>query len=293
MAEISGVEMLTPAVSEGKASSKFHQAIGEFRGIKKELGSREGVITLDEILDRVYRWETENDKKVTPAEAESLYILSLILKTVEVSTEKREKGDRLEIQKANLQNIETQRDIVRHVFQNVDSKGIPNEAVVESFGLVCSVFEDILNPGTPEKFERGVIREVGLWQGAVGMITAAQMFNRIGWRVGFADPLLDLRYDVDFVAFDPEGEAFSVDVSSGIMPEGIGRQDLEEGLFYVRKGRVRQEELLSKIPNLRGTIRVNFPPLWHAEAEEFYDHARKHSACPAQWAVERFRDLLK
>jgi hypothetical protein len=293
MAEASGVEMLIPVVSEERASGKFHQAISQFREIKKELGGREGVISLEEILDKVYRWEAENNEKVTPREAESLYILSLILRTIQVAAEKRQKGGQAEIQKANLQNIETQRDIVRHIFQNLDARGVPNETVVESFGVVCSVFEDVLNPTRPERFERGVAHEVGLWQGVIGMITAAQMFNRAGWQVGFADPLLDLRYDVDFVAFDPMGRAFTVDVTSGIMPEGIKKEDLEESLFYVRKGRVRQEELFSKIPNLHGAIRVNFPPLWHSESEDFYDPAFRHSACPSEWAVGRFKELLQ
>jgi hypothetical protein len=187
------------------------------------------------------------------------------------------------------ESINTQQEIVKTVFNNLKEDGKPNAAITRMFGLVTCVFEHYFNPDDLMIKGRGVFRESGVWQGAMGMVTTAVMFNHQGWEVRLPPKDLDLNCEVDLIVKNPKGEIFAVDISSRRAdykdPAGV-----REGEFSLIEA-VTKPAVRGKIDGLVSTIRINIPPLNSHEAESFYED--RMSGYPSPAGFEKFTKAIQ
>lgn len=270
---------------ERHPSEPFKTAISEGRGRLRDFAKLNGEVTLDEILDKVYGWETDFQDKVSPEEIEALNVLSLTLGTVKYYVEHASQNKEVE---AKRQSIETQQEILKLVFSNLTNEGKPNETMTRSFGLVIYAFEKFFDPENSKMVDKGELRERGLWQGVMGMVTTGLLFNHEGWEVAIPPIELDLKHEVDLVVRSPEGKVYSVDITAkrGVFDTESGEKSQT---FFVKKYKPRPE-VAAAIDNINGTIRVNVPPLCDVDSEGFY--ADRCAGYPSPSAFAKFGESI-
>ena len=276
------IEYATPKVSPG-TSSAMKEAVTEGHRLIDGIAAKGEDVTLNELLGKIYEWENKFGDRVQGNEIEALQATSYMLGTVDYFITHEASDPKA----ARLQSITTQRDFLRMVFSNLDKEGRPQEGTSKIFGLITYVFEKFfINKDLVADARSGL--EAGLWQGTMGMVTAGFLFKEAGWKVAFADPKLDMYCDCDFLAENPQGQVYSVDVTA-------------KGVEYDKDGgrkqpfRVSQEKVSHAVDRqysqIAGNIRVNVPPIWHLEADAFYEDRR--SGFPKPEIVEKFKKLVE
>jgi hypothetical protein len=290
MSDATGViEKVEKRIVSNGMSDPFKVAVGSLRINESDAKNKDGAVDIGTILEKVYLWENENFEKVSPEEVESLEILSLVLETLNVGIERGKTGQLSDEDFADLARVETQRDVVRAVFRNFTPDNFPDGHIIRSFSLIASVFEDNLKSAPDRFFEQGLEKETGYWQGIMGMVTASLMFDRCGWKIGFANPWLDIKFNADIIATNPDRQRFTVDVAAKSVVDG-------GPLYRIEKSSTVRSGLLKEIPDLTGTITLNIPPLKSAEfsleASHFYDQKRLSCGCPSEVAMEKFKRVI-
>jgi hypothetical protein len=278
------LEEVRPAIINQAPSAEFNSHVKELN--RSLLNPEAGQMDLNEILDRVYTWENTFSDKVSQNEIEALQSLSLVLATVNLEAQKKENESMSDKLFKYKQSIETQRSLVRLVMQNLDTDGKPDQVATRSLSLITNVFERYFDP-LNEADQNMKYQAGGFWQGVLGMVTAAQMFNRAGYKVYFPPEEADLRYDIDLVVENRIGSKFGVDVTESSMPKDLHMGEEDNNLFYVRKYSKGEHKILDIFPQLKGLIRINIPPARSYQAESFYEPGHRGVGCPSQESVDK------
>ncbi|MGB6882340.1 MAG: hypothetical protein WBD86_03550, partial [Microgenomates group bacterium] len=227
------VEMMETPVIKIAPERNLETAVLNLRiDLKKDL-DRRGVLSLNELLDRVFIWENVYGEKLTDDEFEVFSILSLVLGTTKAVYEKKV-GREHTPKNALINSVVTQQEIVKTVLANLEVDGKPNRALMRSFGLVTEIFEEYFDPERGRIKEDGIYTESGYWQGVQGMVTTALLFNDIGWEVKLPHPELDVNYEIDLLVKNPEGNVFAVDVTAK-RPQIIDDRGTMSSPFFVEK----------------------------------------------------------
>lgn len=260
------------------------------KDLRKEL-QESGALTLDELLNLVYKWENVYGERLSEHDFEVLSLLSLTLgtsklvlgKKVGIGKEYKEK------KRAFLESINSQQEILKTVLGNLDESGRPNKALMRSLGLVTEIFEDYFNLDNPKLTDPGIETEAGFWQGVQGMVTTAFLFRESGWQVKLPKAELDLYYDMDLLVKNPRGEVYAVDVTAK-RPQFIGDTGEFSSAFYVQKKAVPQDLPKGAVNNLKGYLKVNVPPLIHYSANAFYKD--RMTGFPKKDSIVEFSELV-
>lgn len=258
------------------------------KDLKEDL-DRKGLLSLDELLDRVYDWENVYGEKLTDDEFEVFSILSLVLGTIKTVYENKA-GREHTSQNALINSVTTQQEIVKIVLSNLEKDGKPSRALMRSFGLVTEIFEEYFDPEKGRIEEGGVYTESGYWQGIQGMVTTALLFNNIGWEVKLPPPELDINYGVDLLVKDLENNIFAVDVTAK-RPQIIDKKGTMSSSFFVEKKNIPNNVPGNLINNLEGFIKINVPPLNHHSSYKFYEN--RVAGCPSEETFSRFGNYLE
>lgn len=268
-------------------SAAYKAAILEFERLIPDFdATKNGVVSVNKILLRVFEWEKENLNKVSSEEVEALELLSLVLGTVDVVRNKESLGTPTQTREARIKSIETQREVVRIVFSNLCTDGRPNEIIMRAMSLVTRVFEEKFDLKPDRLYERGLEKYIGFWQGVMGMVTAAQMFHMMGWEVAFGSVKLDLEHDVDLVVKDKKGRRYAVDVGAKTAGYHVGDE-----MYRITKSPETNRAILDAIRDANNRIGLNIPPL-RANFESFYDTKRRATGTPSISAIEKLKKVL-
>jgi hypothetical protein len=270
--------------------SRLESAIG---GLSKDLQgdlNEKGLLTLNELLDKVYYWESIHGEKLSEQDFEVLTVLSMVLGTTKLVLDRSVGVRKSEVAKSTfMESARAQQEIIKTVLGSLGEDGKPKRGVVKSLALVSGIFEDYFNPQNPRLDTSGVEREAGLWQGIQGAMTTAFLFREAGWEVGFPFPEFDVKYDVDLIVVSPVGKAFAVDVTAR-MPRIIDETGTLSEPFYVQKEGVPQYFPKELAEIVEGSIRINVPPLRHHSSQGFYED--RISGYPDISAIDKFKHLL-
>ncbi len=258
---------------------------GMSKDLRKDL-SEKGLLSLNQLLDRVYYWENIHGEKLTEREFEVLSLLSMALGTAKMVLDKSVGVKRGEVPKsAFLESVAAQQEILTTVLTNLDADGKPKREVVKSFALVTEIFEDYFNPENPKLETFGLERECGFCQGLRGMITAAFLFREAGWEVKLPPPELDVDYDIDLMVKNPQGAIFAVDITAQV-PRIIDKEKgtLSRPFSVEKKGAPHLPGVT--LEGVGGSIKINVPPLRHYSSEKFYED--RITGFPSRAAIEEF-----
>lgn len=280
----------TPTVGYQVAQeSRLETAVsGLSKDLRRDLDER-GLLSLNELLDKVYYWENVHGEKLSEQEFEVLSVLSMVLGTTKMVLDRSVGVKKSEIPRsAFLESAAAQQEIVKTVLGNLDETGKPQRGVVKSFALVTEIFDDYFNPENPRLETSGVEMEAGLWQGIQGMMTTAFLFREAGWEIRFPPPELDVNYDVDLIVRNPGGKIFAVDITAK-MPRIIDEKGtLSEPFSVQKKNVVPIPEVLAE--GVQGRIKINVPPLRHHSSRGFYED--RITGFPAGSAIDKFTSVL-
>lgn len=257
--------------------------------LRRDLNER-GLLSLNELLDKVYYWENIHGEKLSEEEFEVLSVLSMVLGTTKMVLDKSVGVRKGEVEKsAFLQSVTAQQEILKTVLGNLDEYGKPKRAVVKSFALVTEVFADYFDPENPKLDTAGAEREAGLWQGIQGMMTTAFLFRGAGWEIKFPPPELDVNFDVDLIAKNPAGKVFAVDITAK-SPHIIDEAGTLSEPFSVQKKGVPPHFPPDLRQALQGAIKINVPPLKHHSSMAFYED--RITGFPAGSAIDKFTSVV-
>lgn len=287
MADGSPLEFIDVQVRDVPLSEAFRHATTELKhGIPTMSTLKEGVISADTILQSVLKWENAHLDKVESGEIGALILLSEVIGSMDMAGG-LERMDKPEMNRlARIKMIEAQRTCVTTVLHNMKSDEFPNDQVFRAMSLITQVFEDTLLPQPDRFYEKGLEKYAFFWQGVMGMTTAAQMFIRSGWKVGFGPIDLDLESDVDLIVRNPKGDVFTVDVASKF-------DRITHGDAY--KTDVSSEKNLKVLTTLgfvSGRILINIPPLRDLRFESFYDPEHRATGTPSKASIAKFKNTL-
>lgn len=271
--------------------SRLESAVGGLsKDLRRDIRER-GLLSLNELLNKVYYWENIHGEKLSEQDFEVLSILSMVLGTTKMVLDKSVGVKRDKIEKsAFLESAQAQQDIVRTVLANLGADGRPKRGVVKSLALVSEIFEDYFNPQNPKLDTSGIEKEAGLWQGIQGMMTTAFLFREAGWEIRLPPPELDALYNVDLIVQNPSGKIFAVDVAAKI-PQVINEAGALSEPFYVEKKDVPRHYPAELAETVDGCLEINVPPLKHHASQGFYED--RVSGYPDQGAVSKFQQMLK
>lgn len=270
--------------------SRLESAVGEMRkNLHRDLAER-GQLNLNELLNRVYNWESIHGEKLSEEEFEVLTILSMVLGTTKMVLDKSVGVRKSEVARSTfLESAKAQQEILRCVLGNLGEGGRPNKGVVKSLALVTEIFEDYFDPQNPKLDTSGVEKESGLWQGIQGAMTTAFLFREVGWDIRFPPPEFDVKYDIDLIVVSPTGQVFTVDITAK-MPRIFDKKGTLSESFYVQKEAVPPYYPTQLTEVAEGVIRINVPPLRHHTSQGFYED--RISGYPAVGAIDKFTRLL-
>lgn len=253
------------------------------RDLKDDLGKK-GELTLDELLNSVYEWENVHGEKLGDDEFEALSILSLALGTTKVILSEHV-GSKGKSERAMMQSIATQQDVVRTVLGSLDENGMPDRGLAKTFCLVTEIFEDYFNPESPKLTDPGAETVAGFWQGVQGMVTTSLLLREAGWEVKLPPPELDMKYEMDLLARNQKGEVYAIDVTARV-PKMIDDLGTMSKPYTVEKSGVPRYVPKDAVKDLKGFIKINVPPLRHYASRTFYEDRLIGS--PSKEAVDEF-----
>ena len=263
--------------------------VGLSKDLRRDLNER-GLLTLNELLDKVYYWENIHGEKLSEQEFEVLSVLSMVLGTTKMFLDKSVGIRKTDVPKsAFLESVTAQQEILKTVLANLGEDGTPKRGVVKSFALVAEIFEDYFNPQNPKLDTSGIEREAGLWQGIQGMMTTVFLFREAGWEIKFPPPEHDVNFDVDLIAKNPAGKVFAVDITAK-RPQIIDEAGTLSEPFYVQKKGVPPHFPPDLRQGLQGSIKINVPPLRHHSSMAFYED--RITGFPAGSAIDKFTSVV-
>jgi hypothetical protein len=264
--------------------------VGLGKDLKRDLSER-GILSLDELLNKVYYWENIHGEKLGEGDFEVLSILSMVLGTAKMVLDKKVGVIREEVPKsAFLGSAQAQQEILKTVLANLGEDGRPNKSVIRSLSLVAEIFEDYFNPEKPRLETSGLETEAGFWQGIQGAMTTAFLFREAGWEVRFPPPQFDVKWGVDLIARDPDGRTFAIGITAKT-PRIIDRMGRLSEPFYVERKSVSQDYPRELAESLDGYLKINVPPLSHSSSHGFYEN--RVTCYPGKGAVDQFTQMLK
>lgn len=267
---------------------RFEKTVSSFRRDLKADLSNNGELSLDELINKVYDWENVYGEQLSDTEFEVLTVLSLVLGTTKTAIEKSVGSKGIETH-ALKQSVETQQEITRLILGDLDENGRPNRATAKMFGLVTEIFDEYFDPKNPKLTTPGAEVEGGLWQGIQGMVTSALLFREAGWEVKFPPINYDIKYEIDLLARNKEGEIFAIDITART-PKKLEDGTMETP-FYAMKKPVPRNIPPDVTNGLKGFIRLNVPPLRTDPGHEFYED--RLSGFPTEQSIENFKQMIK
>lgn len=281
--KVQELERLAPSFRIG-SSEEFKVATSQIGRELRLLNKDQSEISLSQILNKVIEWEAEFGDKVKEEEIESLEVLSMMIGMVKFSQEHR----RTDEARLSRENVDIEHQVLRVVFNNLEPDGKPNETIMRSFSLVTGVFDTFFDMNTSKISDKGILKEMGYWQGAMAAVTTAVMFNNAGWEVRLPTPEMDIESEVDLVVVNPKGERFTVDITAR-RPGHDKSLSNEDDLFYIKTGDVRPE-IAELSWNFKGNIKINIPPLASRESDTFYENRR--TGYPNERAIAKFKGMI-